>query len=224
MEIMSRVSAIVKANVGYVLDQAEDPAKMIDQYFSDMLNNLAEIRNNTAEVIAQKNLIKSRLDEIKNLIAKYDGLIKKAILAGNDDDAMVFIGKKQELESSYSILEKSYESACENTDKMRALHDSLVSKIGEMKARRDSVHIKMSVAESCKIVNKISSVQDKTSGVISEFERMEKKAEHLLEKENAVSELLHLESGSAQNLVEKYESGDSKIGIELEKIKKELGM
>ena len=44
MSILSRFNDIIKANINALLDKAEDPAKMIDQYLREMTDDLAEVK------------------------------------------------------------------------------------------------------------------------------------------------------------------------------------
>ena len=53
MGILERFTDIIKANINDLLDRAEDPAKMIDQYLRDLTENLAEVKKETAGVMAR---------------------------------------------------------------------------------------------------------------------------------------------------------------------------
>lgn len=44
MGILDRFTSIIKANVNDLLDKAEDPAKMVDQYLRDLTESLAEVK------------------------------------------------------------------------------------------------------------------------------------------------------------------------------------
>ena len=44
MGILDRFTSIVKANINELLDKAEDPEKMVDQYLREMTESLAEVR------------------------------------------------------------------------------------------------------------------------------------------------------------------------------------
>ena len=55
MGILERFTDIIKANINDLLDRAEDPAKMIDQYLRDLTENLAEVKKETAGVMAQES-------------------------------------------------------------------------------------------------------------------------------------------------------------------------
>ena len=54
MGILDRFTSIVKANINELLDKAEDPEKMVDQYLREMTESLAEVREATAGVMAEE--------------------------------------------------------------------------------------------------------------------------------------------------------------------------
>lgn len=64
MGILERFTDIIKANINDLLDKAEDPAKMIDQYLRDMTEDLAEVKRETANVMAEESRAKRMLEEI----------------------------------------------------------------------------------------------------------------------------------------------------------------
>lgn len=100
MGILARFTDIIQANVNAVLDKMEDPAKMIDQYLRELTDNLAEVKRETAGVMAEEARTKRLMDENQAEVERYAGLAKKALQAGNEEDAKVFIAKKQQEEST----------------------------------------------------------------------------------------------------------------------------
>ena len=44
MVILDRFTDIIKSNINDLLDKAEDPAKMIDQYMRELTDNLADVK------------------------------------------------------------------------------------------------------------------------------------------------------------------------------------
>ncbi len=91
MSILGRFSDIISANVNAVIDRMEDPEKMIDQYLRDMMEDLAEVKQNTAGVMAEETRAKREVDQNEAEVNKYNELAKKALEAGNEDDARIFI-------------------------------------------------------------------------------------------------------------------------------------
>ena len=100
MGILSRFGDIVQANVNAVLDKMEDPSKMIDQYLRELNENLAEVKKETAGVMAEETRTRRLMEENQAEAARYEDLAKQALLAGNEGDAKVFLAKKQQLESA----------------------------------------------------------------------------------------------------------------------------
>ena len=53
MAILERFGDIIKANINAVIDKMENPSKMIDQYLRDMMEDFAEVKKSTAQVMAE---------------------------------------------------------------------------------------------------------------------------------------------------------------------------
>lgn len=102
---------------------------------------------------------------------------------------------------------------------MREMHDKLVSDIETLRSRRESIKAKVSVAKTQQKVNEISSAAGKASGAMSAFDRMEEKANRMLDEANAMAQLNTEPIDEAKALEEKYSAmgtGDS-VDAELEK-------
>lgn len=226
MGILQRFSDIVSANVNALLDKAEDPGKMIDEYLRKATKDLAEVKQETAGVMAEESRTKRLVDDNAAQVAKYEALAKKALLAGNEDDARVFLGKKQELESTGAGLQTAYAAAHENAVKMRELHDKLVKDINTLNSRRQAVKAKMAVAKTQERVNKMGASADKLQGSMGAFERMEEKADRMLDEANAMSELNSQAVDEAQALEEKYKTVDTNASVEdeLAALKLKMGL
>ena len=225
MGILQRFSDIVSANVNALLDKAEDPGKMIDEYLRKATKDLAEVKQETAGVMAEERRTKRLVDDHAAQVAKYEALAKKALLAGNEDDARVFLSKKQELESAGAGLQTAYAAAHENAVKMRELHDKLVKDINTLNSRRQAVKAKMAVAKTQERVNKMGASADKLQSSMGAFERMEEKADRMLDEANAMSELSSQAVDEAQALEEKYKTADTNASVEdeLAALKQKLG-
>lgn len=225
MGILARFGDIIKANVNAIIDKMEDPSKMIDQYLRDMMEDLAEVKRETAGVMAEEKRTKRLVDENDAGVAKYAEFAKKALQSGNEADARVFLAKKQELEASGAGLKTAYATANANAVKMRQMHDKLTADIEALKARREMIQAKVAVAKTQKKLNEVSSSVGKSEGAMSAFERMEDKADRMLDEATAMSELNTEPIDEAKKLEDKYASGGgASVDEELENLKKELGL
>ena len=225
MGILDRFSTIVKSNINALLDKAEDPGKMIDQYLLEMTESLADVKKETAGVMAEESRTRAKVEANRAEVQKYADLAKKALQAGNEADAKVFIAKKQQLETSGQGLLEAYEAARENAQKMRQMHDKLVENIEELKRRREAIKAKVAVARTQGKLNEIGAASDKAEDAMSAFQRMEEKADRMLQRETAMAELNAAPKDEAAALEEKYSgAGATAVDDELAKMKAELGL
>ena len=199
---------------------------MIDQYLRDLTEDLAEVKKETAAVMAEETRTRRMLEENTAEVKRYEELAKKALTAGNEGDARVFLGKKQQLADKAASLQATYDAAHANAEKMRQMHDKLVGDIETLHGRREMVKAKMAVAKTQEKVNKVGASADKAAGAMSAFERMERKADQMLDQANAMAELNTAPVDEAAALEAKYASaaGDAAVDKELAKLKAELGL
>lgn len=222
--IIKRFSDIMSANLNALLDKAEDPEKMIDQYLRNLESDLGKVKAETASVMAEETKCKRELDECNSDIEKMQRYAEKAIVAGNDNDARQFLEKKQQLVSKQTALQQAYDLAHGNAVKMKEMHDKLVSDMGELQSRRDAIRAKVAVAKTQERLNKVGSSVAGVSNNLSAFDRMEEKANRMLDEANAMSEL-NTTKDDVADLAAKYDEDSSNTGVddELAALKARLG-
>ena len=170
--IIKRFTDIMSANINALLDKAEDPAKMIDQYLRDLESDLGKVKAESAAIMAEETRAKRELDECDQEIAKMQDYAGKAVAAGNDDDARKFLEKKATLATKRAALAQSAQLATDNATKMRGMHDKLVKDIGELNARRDAIKAKVAVAKTQENLNKIGASVNGAKDTMSAFDKM----------------------------------------------------
>lgn len=222
MGILSRFKDIMSSNINAMLDKAENPEKMIDQYLRDLNSDLGKVKAETASIMAEEKRAKRQLDECREEIAKMEKYAVKALEAGNEDNARKFLDKKAEFTKKESELTKAYELAASNSTRMRQMHDKLVSDIDELESRRAMLKGKMAVARTQDRINKIGSSIDDSSKSISAFDRMEERVNKALDEAEAMAELNDGKKDDIEELAAKYDDVDTSIDDELEALKAKL--
>lgn len=226
MGVLQRFKDIMEANINAILDKAEDPEKMIDQTLRNLQTDLAKVKEETAAVMADETRCKRELDECNAQVAKMQAYAEKALLAGNEGDAMKFLQEKNTLSIKQQGLQQSYDVASANAMKMRQMHDKLANDINELNARKDAIKAKIKVAKTQERINSLNSSLSDSANSISAFERMEAKANSMLDKANAMSELNNsvAESG-VDTLAAKYDAAqDATVKDQLEALKAQMGL
>ncbi len=226
MGILARFKDIMSSNINALLDKMENPEKMIDQYLRNLQEDLGKVKAETAAVMAEETRAKRELDECVKEVEKMQSYAQKAVLAGNDNDARTFLEKKQQLTTKQASLEIAYTGAAENAAKMRQMHDKLVTDINELIARRDTIKAKVKVAKTTERVNKMTSSISGSEADLAAFDRMEAKANRMLDEANAMTELnLNKPGSTIEQMQAKYDHvPSSAVDDELAALKAELGI
>lgn len=225
--ILERFKTIMSSNINALLDKMEDPEKMIDQYLRDMEKDLGSVKAETVAVMAQESAAKRKVAECEDEIKKMENYAKKALQAGNEADARMFLEKKESIKIKLDSLEKEKMIAVENSLKMREMHDKLASDIQKLNAKRNEIKAKIKMAKSAEKINSMTSSTG-ISGKMDSFNSIEEKVDRMLDEANASIELNSPKKDEVDDLMKKYDSGESEsssaVDEELERLKKEMGL
>ena len=225
MSIFSRFKNIMGANINAVLDRAEDPAKMIDQTLRNLAADLAEVKKATAGVMAEETRTRRDADANIEQVKKKMELARKALQAGNEDHARVFLNKKNELEAQGVELQKLAETAQENAVQMRQMHDKLVKDIAALNNRKNAIKSNLAVAKATETVHKMGAAGSKSESALQAFDKFEKAAQDRLDRAKALTSLNEVPKDEAQALAELYKcGGGAALDDEIAMLKAEMGL
>ena len=225
--ILKRFKDIMAANINALLDKAEDPEKMIDQYLRDMESDLGKVKAETASVMADAEKAKRDLAEVDEEIARMQAYAEKALVAGNEEDARLFLAKKADLTKDRVLKQQMADVTGANAQKMREMHDKLTADIATLNERKDRIKAKVQAAKTQEHINELNEKignLDITDGM-SAFDKMEEKADHMLDMANAHAELNGPSAAapSVADVAQKYEDNPD-IDAELAALKEQLGI
>jgi phage shock protein A len=151
--ILGRVSQLVRANVNAMIDQAEDPQKMLDQLVRDYSNSIAEAEDAVAVTIGNLRLLEQDHEEDVSAAADWG---RKALAAsakadelragGNPADADKFdnlakvaIGKQMQSEKEARTAEPTIASQNEVVEKLKVGLEGMRQKLSELTSKRDEL-------------------------------------------------------------------------------------
>ena len=151
--ILGRVSQLVRANVNALIDQAEDPQKMLDQLVRDYANSIAEAEDAVAVTIGNLRLLEQ--DHAEDVAAAADWE-RKALAASSKADefraagkaadadkfdnlAKVAIGKQLQSEKEARASEPTIASQTEVVEKLKTGLEGMRQKLSELTSKRDEL-------------------------------------------------------------------------------------
>jgi phage shock protein A len=154
--ILGRVGQLVRANVQALLDQAEDPERMLDQLVRDFTTNIREAEGAVAQTIGSLRLLEDDHREAVGAVAEWG---QKALAASRKGDelrgagqtaeaerfdglARVALRRQISYEEQVSTLESQVrqqrevaEKLKDGLDKLRLKREELVQKRNELVSR-----------------------------------------------------------------------------------------
>ncbi len=238
MSIIKRFKDIMDANINSVISRAEEKNadKLLEKYLRDAKTNLANVKAETAAVIAEEKAAEQKLSACKANIDKYNSYAAAAVKAGNDNDARKFLTAKSELVPQLEILQKSYDMAKSNSEKMRCMTEKLTDDISKATQKMNELNSKLAVAKQmekqAEFNEKINSGMNFGSidGLFESVQKRIDKADALAELNNSKddNELEELEKkyGAASAGVEEelaaLKGGASDVDLELAALKKDI--
>lgn len=224
MGIIARFKDIMAANINALLDKAENPEKMIDQYLRNLESDLAKVKQETASVMADETKAKRDLDECTQEIARMQSYAEKAVLAGNDEDAKKFLMKKKDLVVKQASLQEVYALAAENSAKMKQMHEKLVGDISQLNTRRDALKAKIAVAKTQETINKVTSSVNGAADNLAAFDKLEARVNKKLDQANAMAELNAKGVNEVDDIARKYDTmATPEVDDELAALKAKMG-
>jgi len=193
--IFGRISTLVRANVNALIDQAEDPEKMLDQLIRDFTNNIADAEAAIAETIGNLRLLeRDHAEDVqtasewgsKALAAsrKADDLRSSGDSAGADKfDSLAKVALQRQIsaESEAKDAEPQIASQNEVVEKLKAGLAGMKQKLVDLRTKRDQLVARAKTAEAqTKVQDAVKSinVMDPTSD-LGRFEEKVRRQEAL---------------------------------------------
>jgi phage shock protein A len=180
--IFGRISQLMKANVNALIDQAEDPEKMLDQMVRDFTNNIADAESAIAETIGNLRLLEEDHREDVEASSEWG---QKALAASKQADvyrsggdaanadkfdnlAKVALQRQISAENEAKAAEPQIASQTETVDKLKSGLNGMKTKLEQLKSKRSELVARAKSAQAqAQVMDAVKSVDilDPTSEV-----------------------------------------------------------
>ena len=222
--IFGRIAQLAKANVNAMLDQAEDPALMLDQMVRDYTNSIADAESAIAQTIGNLRLLEQ--DHAEDVASAADWG-NKAIAAsrkgdelrtaGNSVDADKFdnlakvaLGRQLSAEKEARTAEPQIASQTQVVEQLKSGLDAMRGKLSQLSSKRDELISRAKTADAQR------QVQDAVKSIdlldpTSEISRFEDK---IRREEARVLGQQELAASSLDSQFEALESSDEQVELD----------
>ena len=137
MALLERVSTLVRANLNDLIDQAENPEKMIKQVILDMQNQLLQVKTQAAIAMADQHVLERRH---KETVEQESEWMRKAELAvGKQQDALARAALERALSSKQVAAAFAQQVADQKieVENLRSALDKLEQKLAEAQSKSE---------------------------------------------------------------------------------------
>ncbi len=224
MGVVSRFMDIINSNINSLLDQAEDPQKMIKLMINEMEDTIIEIKTNCAAAIGAENTAKRKVAELEGLVDRWQKRAELAINKGRDDLAREALLEKKKLSAELERLRTESERYDQLVKKYKEDLAKLDEKLSSAKAKYQAMReqaareaeARRNAQSSQYTYNYNWSRQNKDADPIDRFSKMEEHIDKMSGRKNQGAENKDTEA-KFKDLEEQEE-----IESELEQLKKQM--
>jgi len=148
MGIFSRMTDIINSNINAMLDQAEDPEKMVRLIIAEMEDTLVEVRSSSARVIADRKAATRRLEQIREEAQRWEEKAKLAITKGREDLARAALQEKRAIDEEVALVEAELVATDEHIEQLNEEVAQLQQKLDDARTKQKALLMRSKTVES----------------------------------------------------------------------------
>ena len=220
MGVFSRMTDIINSNINSMLDQAEDPQKMIRLIIQEMEDTLVEVRSSSARVLADRKAAARRLEQINSEAAAWEDKARLAVSKGREDLARAALQEKHAIEEEVAVVEAELQATDEHIAQLNEEVGQLQQKLTDARAKQKALLMRSKTVES-RIKVKRQMQREKLDDAFQRFEHFERRMDNLEGQLEAMDIGREVPPDLAAEIDALQE--DERINDELQRLKSELG-
>lgn len=201
MSVFKRLRDLTLSNVYSLIEKAEDPIKLTDQYIRDMQEDLEDAEKAVAAQIAIEKRFKQLYEEQDALVQKRTEQAHTAASLQNIELARRALEEKKAAEQKRDEYKISYDSNKASADNLRAKLGEMRDQLTDMKNKRETLVARYKAAKAQAEINKSMSGFSADSAN-SGFKRMEEKMLQMEAQAEASNEM----SSKGKSLDDEFEA------------------
>jgi phage shock protein A len=222
MGIFSRTRDIIAANFNELLDQADDPAKMIRMIILEMEETLVEVRASAARTIADQKEMHRHTVKLDKLQADWGEKAQLALSKDREDLARAALVEKKR---AADMADQLKQEIAVLDDALRAYEQDIAklqNRLREARSRQTQIAARLESAEN-RVKLRTLMTNERVDDALSRFDQLERRVDYAEGRADALSIADGTGKPSLSDEIAALEGAD-KIDAELEEMKRALGM
>jgi phage shock protein A len=183
MGLFKRMTSVVASHLNAALDDAEDPAKSLDQAVHGLEESLRQARQHQAQALAAAKLAEKQLQSVEARAKDAQDKAVAAVKAGRDDLARAALERKADADREVEEARQGAKAHAEGASQLAASVAALTQQVTEAHQHRNKLAARLAVAqakrqkeEAAQPATRSDALED--SSTLDEFERIRDKIDH----------------------------------------------
>ncbi|MCH7743270.1 MAG: PspA/IM30 family protein [Proteobacteria bacterium] len=174
MSVFNRFSDIINSNINSILDQAEDPRKMVRLITQETQETLVEVRSVSAQNIADRKQLQARIRFSRRESRNWQDKAELAVVKDRDDLAKLALKEKTRHDEAVTIMEADLVQIEDAVTKLQHDADRLEDQLKLARTRQKALILRGQTAKSrIKVKRQLHNVN--CDEALSRFEEYERK-------------------------------------------------
>jgi phage shock protein A len=222
MGIFSRTRDIIAANFNELLDQADDPSKMIRMIILEMEETLVEVRASAARTIADQKEMHRHTVKLEKLQADWGEKAQLALSKDREDLARAALVERKR---AVDMADQLKQEIAVLDDALRAYEQDIAklqNRLREARSRQTQIAARLESAEN-RVKLRSLMTNERVDEALTRFDQLERRVDYAEGRADALSIADGTGKPSLADEIAALEGAD-KIDEELEEMKRALGM
>ena len=221
MGIFSRTRDIIAANFNDLLEQADDPSKMIRMIIMEMEETLVEVRASAARTIADQKEMHRHTVKLERLQADWAEKAQLALSKDREDLARAALLEKKRASDMADQLKQEIGVL---DDALRAYEQDIAklqNRLREARSRQTQIAARLESAEN-RVKLRSLMTNERVDEALTRFDQLERRVDYAEGRADALS----IADGTKPTLADEISAleGSDKVDEELEEMKRALGL
>ncbi|MBA3947514.1 MAG: PspA/IM30 family protein [Herpetosiphonaceae bacterium] len=190
MALLGRIRDLVSANLNAMLDRAEDPQKMVDEYLRQLNDNLYEAKTSVASSMADETKLHAKMVQFQTEADQWQSKAQAAMGANDETLARQALSRKLQSQKLADSYKQQFEAQEQQVNELQDALVSLESRIAEARARRELIVAKQNRAQTQEAIQRTVRGISQT-GAMDKLDQLESRVDDRLAYTDAMDKLNH---------------------------------
>lgn len=218
--LLKRIRDLISANLHAMIDQAEDPEKMVNEYLRQLQDQLYEARTTVAAAMADEDKLHRMWTSNQALADEWQAKAEAALKAGKEDLAKQALLRRRAFQQIADSYRQQYEAQDKQVEELQEALGKLEARIAEARTRREIIIAKKHQAETQEAIYRTVRTLGDSTTAFEGLAAMEERVDERLARARAMAQL---QGGVAEAQLEDVEA-EAAVEEDLAELKKKLGL